>query len=74
MTRPKHEHLIEQMTDAFWGVGNKHRTLTDAERMIPVLAVITTLLRAQPRSVDDMGALEWTADWLEIRLQEDADD
>lgn len=71
MTRPKHEHLIEQMTDAWWGIDNKHRTLTDAERMIPVLAVITTLLRAQPSAADEDGCLSWAARWLDTRLQED---
>ena len=69
--RPKHERLTELLTDAFWSAENGQRALTDPDRMLAVVAAICTLLRAQPRSVDDMGALEWAADWLNIRLEED---
>jgi hypothetical protein len=73
MTHPKHERLIEKLMDAYWSAENGKRALTDPDRMLAVIACITSLLRSQPRSVDDMGALEWAADWLDIRLEEDAD-
>jgi hypothetical protein len=73
MTNPKHERLIEKLMDAYWSAENGKRSTTDPDRMLVVIACITTLLRSQPRSVDDMGALEWAADWLDIRLEEDAD-
>jgi hypothetical protein len=73
VTRPKHEKLIEKMTDAFWSGDNCHRSITDPSRMAQVVFTITTLFREQPRSEDDMGALSWAADFLEKRLQEDAE-
>jgi hypothetical protein len=73
MKRPKHERLIEKMTDAFWSGDNCNRSITDPQRMAQVIFTITTLFREQPRSKDDMGVLSWAADWLEIRLQEDAE-
>lgn len=73
MKRPKHERLIEKMTDAFWSGDNYNRSITDPQRMLPVVAVIQQLLRSQPRNEDCDGCLEWAADWLDIRLVEDAD-
>ena len=73
MKRPKHERLIEKMTDAFWSGESTSRSITDPERMVPVIGAIQTLLRSQPRSEDDMGCLEWAADWLDSRLEEDAE-
>lgn len=73
MKRPKHEKLTELMTDAMWSQGNSLRSITDPNRMVEVVEVITNLLRSQPRSEDDGGALAWAADFLEKRLQEDAE-
>jgi len=71
MTVPKHDRLVERMMDAYWSMNNTRRSVTDPERMREVVACICEELRKQPRSVDDMGALQWAADWLEIRLEED---
>jgi hypothetical protein len=73
MTRLKHEHLIELMSDAFWSTASSARSLADAQRMGPVLQVIIDLLMAQPRAVDDDGSLQWAARWLEKRMREDAE-
>jgi hypothetical protein len=73
VTRPKHERLIEKMMDAYWNTENTGRSVTDPERMRAVVAVIQAALRAQPRSMDCDGSLEWAADWLGIRLEEDAE-
>lgn len=73
MKRPKHERLTELMTDAMWCADNAHRSITDPQRMVPVVAVIQQLLRSQPRNEDCDGCLEWAADWLDIRLVEDAE-
>ena len=68
---PKHERLIERMMDALWSFENSKRAITDPERMTEVVACICAELRKQPRSIDDMGALEWAAAYLERRLEED---
>jgi hypothetical protein len=73
MTRPKHERLVEVLTDAFWSAENGKRALTDSDRMLAVIACINTLLRSQPRADDCNGSLQWAADFLEKRLEEDAD-
>jgi hypothetical protein len=69
--RPKHEWLVERMTDAMWGMGNNQRSVTDPVRMEAVLQVVIDELRSQPRSVDDLGALAWAALYLEERLKEE---
>jgi hypothetical protein len=71
MSTPKHDKLIDYMTDAFWSMENAQRSIPDPARMRSVVACICAELRKQPRSVDDMGCLEWAADWLETRLEED---
>jgi hypothetical protein len=71
--RPKHERLTELLTDAFWSYANADRSVTDPERMTAVVGVITDLLRSQPRCEDSDGCLQWAADFLDKRLQEDAD-
>jgi hypothetical protein len=73
MTHPKHERLTELMTDAMWCADNAHRSITDPERMVPVVAVIQQLLRSQARIEDYDGCLGWTADWLDTHLVEDAE-
>jgi hypothetical protein len=71
--RAKHEKLTELLTDAFWSGDNCNRSVTDPERMVSVIAAIQQLLRSQPRNEDCDGCLEWAADWLDIRLVEDAE-
>jgi hypothetical protein len=61
------------MTDAFWAGDNSLRSITDPQRMVQVVTAIQQLLRSQPRSEDDGGALAWAADFLDKRLQEDAE-
>jgi hypothetical protein len=73
VNRPKHEKLTELMTDAFWAGDNSLRSITDPQRMVQVVTAIQQLLRSQPRSEDDGGALAWAADFLDKRLQEDAE-
>jgi hypothetical protein len=73
MTNPKHERLIEKLMDAYWSAENGKRALTDPDRMLAVIACITALLRSQPRADDCNGSLQWAADFLEKRLEEDAD-
>jgi hypothetical protein len=73
MTRPKHERLVEVLTDAFWSAENGKRALTDPDRMLAVVACITTLLQSQTRAEDTQGALFWAGKWLKRRLEEDAD-
>jgi hypothetical protein len=71
MNTPKHERLIERLMDGYWCADNGSRSISDPERMVAVVAVITRELRAQPRSVDCEGCLEWAAYYLETRLAED---
>jgi hypothetical protein len=66
MNTPKHERLVELLTDAFW---KRDCSVTDPDRMIDVVERIIQLLRAQPRSVDDDGCLAWAALFLEERLE-----
>jgi hypothetical protein len=73
MTNPKHERLIERLMDAYWSAENGKRALTDPDRMLAVIACITTLLRSQPSAADEDGCLSWAARWLDKRLEEDAD-
>jgi len=68
MSVPKHERMIERMTDAFW---RKDASVTDPERMTDVVHCIIGILREQPRAVDDDGALAWAALFLEERLEEE---
>lgn len=67
----KHDKLLDRLTDAFWSMGNAQRAVTDPARMRDVVACICAEFRKAPRSEDDMGCLEWAADWLETRLEED---
>jgi hypothetical protein len=71
MTVPKHERLIERMTDAFWSIENNSRSITDPDRMRDVIALICTEFRKVPHAADDSGCLAWTAQWLETRLRAD---
>ena len=71
MSTPKHDKLIEKMMDGYWSMGNAQRAVTDPARMREVVGCICEELRKQPRSADSDGALQWAADWLEIRLEED---
>jgi hypothetical protein len=71
MKRPKHERLIEKMMDSYWNAENTARSITDPQRMVAVLGVVTELLRSQPASHDEDGCLGWAAAWLEKRLLED---
>ena len=66
MTTPRHERLIEKMTDAFWKQGT---SVTDPNRMTDVVECLVGILREQPKSVDDDGCLYWAALWLEERLR-----
>jgi hypothetical protein len=69
VTVPKHERMIERMTDAFW---RKDTSVTNPDRMVDVLHYIIDELRGQPRAVDDEGCLSWAALYLEERLEAEA--
>jgi hypothetical protein len=73
MSKTKHDRLIELLMDGYWSYANGNRAVTDPERMTAVVGVIINLLRSQPRCEDADGSLQWAADFLDKRLQEDAD-
>jgi hypothetical protein len=68
MSKTKHDRLIEKLTDSFW---KQDTAVTNPARMVDVLECLIEILREQPRSVDDAGALAWTALWLERRLEQE---
>lgn len=71
MRTPKHERLIELLTDAFW---LKDTSVTSPERMVDVVERLVEILQSQPRTVDDDGALYWAGQWLKERLEREAQD
>jgi hypothetical protein len=71
MSVPKHDRLIERMTDAFWSMNNAQRSVTDPERMREVIACICAEMRKAPRALDSEGCLGWAAAHLEARLEDE---
>lgn len=69
VTVPKHERLIEHLTDAFW---KRDLSVTDPDRMTDVVERLVLILQSQPRTVDDDGALFWAGQWLKERLDAEA--
>jgi hypothetical protein len=71
VTVPKHERLIERLTDAFW---LRDVSVTAPERMIDVVERLVEILQSQPRGVDDDGSLYWAGQWLKERLEREEQD
>jgi hypothetical protein len=69
---PKHERLVEILMVSFWSMDNAFRAVTCPERMGPVVEKLVEILQAQPRGVDDDGALYWAGQWLKERLEREA--
>jgi hypothetical protein len=68
---PKHERLIERLTDCFWSAENGQKTLTDPGRMVPVVNYICNLLHSKAQSEEDHKALQKAADFLQAQLEKD---
>lgn len=70
MTVPKHERLIELLTDSFW---KQDVSVTSPERMVDVVERLVEILQSQPRAVDSDGSLFWAGMWLKERLEREAE-